>query len=384
MKWKVTLSDLDFDWKEQEKVLSVIRRKWLTMGDLVLKFEKMFARFLGVRNAIAASSGTTALHLAMRALDIGKGDEVLVPAISFVASANVVLYVQGTPVFVDSTSPSDFNLSIEDLEKKITSKSKAIILVHYGGYLADFDRIKILAKKYNLKIVEDSAHSIGVKLSEGFIEKEVMAGTLGDIGCFSFYSNKNLACGEGGMVVTNDDNLAEKIRLLRSHGMTSSTLQRHKAKKYTYDVVELGYNYRMTEIAGALGIEQLKKLKRNNLRRKTLTKIYIKNLSGIPGFSIPFLNYPRNSSYHIFPVLLDEKVNRENVIKKLKAKKIQTSIHYPPIHKFSYYQKRFGFKSGFLPIAEHIGKHELTLPLHPLLKKKDVEYVCKELKKAII
>ncbi len=377
MRWKVTLSDLDFDKREQEKVLSVIRRKWLTMGDFVLRFEKMFAGFLDIKNAIATSSGTTALHLAMRALGIKKGDEVLVPAVSFVASANAVLYVGGTPVFVDSTSPSDFNLSYKDLEKKITSKSKAIILVHYGGYLADFERIGILAKKYNLKIVEDSAHAIGVKL------KNRMAGALGDIGCFSFYSNKNLACGEGGMVVTNDFNLAEKIRLLRSQGMTSSALQRHKAEIFTYDVVELGYNYRMTEIAASLGIEQLKKLKKNNIRRKNLTKIYVKNLSETSGLSIPFLNYPRNSSYHIFPVLLDKNVKRDFVMKRLKAKKIQTSIHYPPIHRFSYYAKRFGFKSGFLPTAEHIGKNELTLPLHPLLKKEDVEYVCQELKKTM-
>jgi len=378
MRWKVALSDVDFDQREQKKVLSVIRGKWLTMGDFVLKFEKMLARFLGIRNAAATSSGTTALHLAMRALDIGKGDEVLVPSISFIASANVVLYVGGTPVFVDSTSPSDFNLSVEDLKRKITSKSKAIILVHYGGYLADFQRIKILAKKHNLKIVEDSAHAIGVKLNQK------MAGTFGDIGCFSFYSNKNLACGEGGMVVTNDDNLAKKIRLLRSHGMTSSTLQRHRAEKFGYDVVELGYNYRMTEIAASLGIEQLKKLKRNNLKRKKLTKIYQENLCDIGGLSIPFLDYPRDSSYHIFPVLLGKSVDRESVMKKLKGKKIQTSIHYPPIHLFSYYQRRFDLKSGFLPTAEHIGKHELTLPLHPLLRKEDVEYVCQELGKAII
>ncbi|KPL00335.1 MAG: hypothetical protein AMJ90_08260 [candidate division Zixibacteria bacterium SM23_73_2] len=377
MRWKVALSDLDFDQKEKERVLSVLRGKWLTMGDFVLKFEKLFARFLGIRNALATSSGTTALHLAMRALGIKKGDEVLVPSISFVASANVVLYVGATPVFVDSTSQSDFNLSVVDLKKKITPKTKAIVLVHYGGYLTDFKRIKDLADKHDLKIVEDSAHSVGVRL------KNKMAGALGDIGCFSFYSNKNLACGEGGMVVTDDDGLAEKIKLLRSQGMTSSTLQRHKAKDFTYDVVELGYNYRMTEIAASLGIEQLRKLKRNNLRRKRLTQTYVKNLSGVSGLSIPFLNYPRDTSYHIFPVLLDEDVDREVVMKRLRNKRIQTSIHYPPIHRFSYYKKRFGLKSGYLPTAEHIGKHELTLPLHPLLKNNDVEYVCQELKKAL-
>lgn len=185
------------------------------------------------------------------------------------------------------------------------------------------------------------------------------------------------------MVVTDDDGLAEKIKLLRSQGMTSSTLQRHKAKDFTYDVVELGYNYRMTEIAASLGIEQLRKLKRNNLRRKRLTQTYVKNLSGVSGLSIPFLNYPRDTSYHIFPVLLDEDVDREVVMKRLRNKRIQTSIHYPPIHRFSYYKKRFGLKSGYLPTAEHIGKHELTLPLHPLLKNNDVEYVCQELKKAL-
>ena len=377
MKWRVALSDLNFDHRERRIVNQVIRNRWLTMGEMVKKLERNFANFLGVRHAFGVSSGTAALHLALRTLNIKNEDEVLVPSLSFVASSNAILYVGAKPVFVDITSLSDFNMSCDDLEEKIPRKTRAIMVVHYGGYLADMDRIKRIAKKHNLFVIEDAAHAIGAKF------KSRMAGGIGDIGCFSFFSNKNMATGEGGMIVTNRNKFAEKIRLLRSHGMTSMTWDRHKGYAYSYDVTELGYNYRMTEINAALGIEQLKKLKSSNRKRKALIKIYTENLKGTKGLSIPFLNYPRDSAFHLFPILLDKDVDREKFMNSLKKEKIQTSIHYPPIHKFSYYDKNLRASRNKLPLTEHVGRCEVTLPLHPLLKKEDILFVCDRIKRIL-
>lgn len=377
MRWKVALSDLNFDQREQEIVRQVLQNRWLTMGEMVKRLERNFANFIGVRHAFAVSSGTAALHLALRALDIKTEDEVLVPSLTFVASANAILYVGAKPVFVDITSLSDFNLSCDDLEDKITPKTKAIMVVHYGGYLSDMERIQKIAKKHNLFAIEDTAHAIGAKF------ESKMAGAISDIGCFSFFSNKNMATGEGGMIVTNRDEFAEKIRLLRSHGMTSVTWDRHKGHAYSYDVTELGYNYRMTEINAALGIEQLKKLKSSNHKRKSLVRIYVENLKGTEDLSIPFLNYPRDSAFHLFPILLDKDVDREKFMNFLKKEKIQTSIHYPPIHKFSYYQKSFKASRNCLPLTEYVGKHEVTLPLHPLLKKEDILFVCNKIERIL-
>jgi dTDP-4-amino-4,6-dideoxygalactose transaminase len=378
MKWKVALSDLNFDHREQKIVSQVIRNRWLTMGEMVKKLERNFAEFLGVKHAIAVSSGTAAIHLALRALNIEPEDEVLVPSLTFVASSNAILYVGAKPVFVDITSLFDLNLSADDLENKITPKTKAIMVVHYGGYLADMDRIKKIAKKHDLFVIEDTAHAIGAKF------RSKMAGGIGDIGCFSFFSNKNMATGEGGMIATHQDKYAEKIRLLRSHGMTSMTWDRHKGHAYSYDVTELGYNYRMTEMNAALGIEQLKKLRRSNRIRKSLVKIYIGNLEGTGGLSIPFLNYPRDSAFHLFPILLEKDRDREKFMQTLRRKGIQTSIHYPPVHKFSYYQKNLRASRNKLPLTEYVGAHEVTLPLHPLLKERDILFVCDQIKRVLL
>jgi len=372
MKWKIALADLDFDQRELNQALRVLKSKWLTMGEMVQKFESKFAQFVGAKHAIATSSGTGALHLALKSLGLEPTDEVLVPAITFVASANAILYNGAKPVFVDSTSLDDFNISPEDIERKITRRTRAIIVLHYAGYLANMDKIRRIAKKTNLFVIEDAAHAIGAKLGSR------MAGNLGTLGCFSFFSNKNLATGEGGMVVTNDKKLADKIRLNRSHGMTALTWERHIKKAISYDVVDLGYNYRMTELSAAIGLEQLKKLRKNNLKRKKLTDLYVQNLNRIEGLHIPFQNYPRNSSHHIFPILLDKKIDRKKFIEGLRQKGIQTSIHYPPVHQFTYYKKILKTSRLGLPIAKKIGTREVTLPLHPLMSEKDAKYVCEE------
>jgi len=239
-------------------------------------------------------------------------------------------------------------------------------------------RINQIAQKYNLAVIEDSAHAIGAE-----INKKKM-GTWGDMGCFSFFSNKNLVTGEGGMLVTNSDELAQKLKLLRSHGMTTLTWERHKGQAHCYDVVELGFNYRMTEIESALGIEQLKKLKKNNTKRERLTKFYIKQLKGVSQIKIPFLNYPHQSSFHIFPILLGKGIDRNRFLEEMKKRKIQTSVHYQPVHKFTYYQNNFPeVREISLPNTEYVGKQEVTLPLHPLMTERDVIYVCNSIRKII-
>ena len=377
MKWKIALSDLNFDHRERKIVNQVIQNKWLTMGEMVKKLERNFASFLEVKHAFGVASGTAALHLALRVLDIKPDDEVLVPSLSFVASSNAILYAGARPVFVDITSFSDLNLSCDDLERKITRKTKAIMVVHYGGHLADMGRIKKIAKEHNLFVIEDAAHAIGARF------KSRMAGGIGDIGCFSFFSNKNMATGEGGMIVTNQDRYARKIKLLRSHGMTSMTWDRHKGHAYSYDVTELGYNYRMNELNAALGIEQLKKLRSSNRVRRSLSSTYAGNLAGTKGLSIPFLNDTRDSASHLFPILLEKDVDRENFMRQLKREGIQTSIHYPPIHQFSYYRENLKTGRNKLPLTEHVGRHEVTLPLHPLLRKKDILFVCDWIKRIL-
>jgi len=377
MKWKVTLSDLNFDQGERRVVDRVIRSKWLTMGETVQRLERDFARFVGAKHAVAVSSGTAALHLALIVLDLKPKDEVLVPALSFVASSNAVLYIGATPVFVDISSLDDLNLSPDDVERKITRRTKAIVIVHYGGYLADVEHIRKIARRHRLHLVEDSAHAVGASMNSR------MAGTFGHIGCFSFFSNKNMATGEGGMLVTDDDGLARRLRLLRSHGMTSMTLSRHQGHAHTYDVVDLGFNYRMTEISAALGILQLKKLKSGNRKRKALTDLYMSHLEGIRGLSIPFRDYQRGSAHHLFPIILDRGANREKFMQLLRQKGIQTSIHYPPIHTFSYYRRNFHGRKVRLPLTEQVGQREVTLPLHPLLSKQDVVFVCNAVKEIL-
>lgn len=372
--WKIPLFDITFDEQELEATQRVIRSGWLTMGEMTQKFEQQFAEYVGVRHAIAVSNCTTALHLANLALDIGPGHEVICPALSFVAAANSILYTGARPVFVDIKSLQDFTISPEDIQAKITPKTKAIQVMHYAGYPCDMDPIMDLAKRHQLHVVEDCAHAPGAAYQGS------KCGNLGHIGCFSFFSNKNMTTGEGGMVTTNDDQLARKIRLMRSHGMTSLTLDRHKGHAHSYDVVELGFNYRIDEIGAALGLCQLAKLEKNNERRKKIVAGYQELLADLPLIEIPFKGFEQKSAYHIFPVLLDKRINRSMLIEEMKLKGIQTSIHYPSIHLFSYYQNRFEHARGMLPLTEEVSDCELTLPLYPHMNLDQVEFICNSLK----
>ena len=366
--WKIPLSDISFCDKEMSAIQNVIRSGWLTMGKVTQNFETQFASFLGVKHAIAVSNCTAALHLANIALGIGPGDEVICPSLTFVAGANSITYTKATPVFADIVSCDDLSVSPQDIENKITEKTKAIQVMHYAGFACDMKSIIKIAKIHNLYVIEDCAHAPGAE------SNSKKCGTIGDIGCFSFFSNKNMTTGEGGMVTTNDDEIDRKVRLMRSHGMTTLTWERFKGHAFSYDVVEPGFNYRIDEIRSAIGLTQLDKLLSYNARRKKLSALYRKYLTGISELHIPFQNISDVSTYHIFPIILHKSINRSEFMKYLKKHGIQTSIHYPPLHKFDYYHRLFGKKDG-LTVTEEIAKREVTLPLFPNMQIHDVCYI---------
>jgi dTDP-4-amino-4,6-dideoxygalactose transaminase len=369
MEIRIPLSDLDYGTEEETAVLDVVRSRWLTMGAVTHEFEDNFAQAIGAKYAFAVSNCTDALHLAALALEIGPGDEVIVPSMTFVASANSILYTGAEVKFADIIGELEPNIRPDEIEKLITPKTKAICAVHYGGYPCHMDKIVEIAQHHHLALIEDAAHAPGA------VWQNRALGTWGDAGCFSFFSNKNIATGEGGMLVTNRDDIAEKVKFYRSHGMTTLTWDRHRGHAHSYDVIALGHNFRIDEIHSALGNAQLKKLARNNARRKLLTEQYHQELERLNtlGFELPFSKICGEPAYHILPVLLPKGINRDDFMTKLRNAGIQTSIHYPPVHQFSYYQQRYG--QIFLPVTEAYAAREVTLPLYPTMKEEDLRYI---------
>ena len=372
--WKIPLFDSDFGNEEIGAVTKVLQSRWLTMGEITHQFETQFCNYINVKHAFAVSNGTTALHLANVVLGIGPGDEVIVPSLTFIASVNSIIYTGATPVFADVVSEDDLTISPQDIERKITDKTKAILVVHYGGYSCQMEEIMSLAGRYNLLVIEDAAHAPGAKLNGTW------CGVFGECGCFSFFSNKNLATGEGGILVTNRDDLAERIKLIRSHGMTSLSFDRYRGHSFSYDVVDLGYNYRPTEIGSALGMIQLNKLAAKNKQRKKLVEYYQNKLVDLEYIKIPFITHPGLSSYHIFPIILSPELDRNKFMEFLKLNGIQTSIHYPPAHRFTYHKKYLQPKHS-LPVTEDIAQREVTLPLYPDLKFEEIDYIANVIKK---
>lgn len=381
MEWRVPLSDIDFGDEELTAVTEVLKSRWLSMGEVTKQFESEFAAYTSAKNAIAVTNATAALHLACVACGLQKGDEVILPSLTFVATANAVRYCGATPVFADIESRQSLNISPAGIARHLTNKTRAIMVMHYAGYPCDMPAIMQFAREHKLIVLEDAAHSVGAWLEDRHL------GTWGDIGCFSFFSNKNMTTGEGGMLVTNDDALAERLRLLRSHGMTSLSWDRYKGHAQTYDVVALGYNYRIDEIRSALGRTQLKKLDRNNAKRKDLTALYRKLLGElVPSVSVPFAETAGSPAYHIFPILLPKMGDmdpimlpvdnyRELFMDGMKAHGIQTSIHYPPAHRFDLYQKQALHKKVELPITEEVCAREVTLPLYSAMSETDIRFV---------
>lgn len=359
----IPIAKISISKAEENAILRVLRSGVLTQGKEIEQFEKEFATYIGTKFAVTVSSGTTALHLAFRVLGIGPGDEVITTPLSFVASTSSIIYVGAKPVFVDVLS--DGNIDASKIEEKITSRTKAILPVHLYGNPADLDIILKIAKKYKLKVIEDACQAHGAK----FNGKKV--GSFGDLGCFSFYATKNMTTGEGGMITTNNKNLYEKLKLLRSHG---------SLKRYYHKL--LGYNFRMTDIQAAMGRVQLKKLdKNNNIRLKNA--LYLSHLlNGIKGIKIPQFSKNKKAVFHQFSITLTEKfpLTRDQLIGTLREKGIDSSIHYPiAIHKQEILRK-LGYKD-YLPNAERLSKYILSLPIHPNVSKNNLDFIGETLRK---
>jgi len=361
--------------EDKKAVLDALTSRWLTGGPRAKEFEKMFACYIGTNHAIAVNSCTAALHLAMRASNIGPGDEVIVPVFTFAATANAPLFVGAKPVFADIDEKT-FNISPKDIQNKITKKTKAIIVVHYGGQPCDMKEIMQIAKRHNLHVVEDCAHSLG---AEYMGQK---TGSIGTIGCFSFYPTKIITTLEGGMATTNDEQIAKQIQILREHGMTRGAFNREKTATWYYDVINLGYNYRLNEVQAALGISQLKKINEINKKRIEAAHHYTQKLEKIHGIIPPYEAKDRTHVYHLYAIRVIEQkrgLNRDDLYKKLSKKGIGLSVHYTPLHLLTFYKKTLGYKTGDFPIAEQVSKEILSLPIYPTITKAQIDYVVKEL-----
>ena len=374
--WKVQLFELNFDSRETRAATDVIESRWIAMGERTREFETEFSGMLGGDVSCAAvSSCTAALHLALLSCDVGQGDEVIIPALTFVADINVVEMVGATAVLADCESEANWNVSATTIAQCITEKTKAVIVVHFAGYPCDMDEIVSLCKKHNIRLIEDVAHAPGA------MYKGRACGTFGDFGCFSFFTNKNLSIGEGGMLSTSSKLLDQKARYFRAHGMTSLTLDRFKGRAISYDVAQPGLNYRIDEIRSAIGLVQLDKLAEGNQQRKAIVERYVDLLKDQKGLQVPFVGFPNcDPSYHIFIVLLSESVDRVEVINSMKEDGVQTSIHYPSFRAFSAYKDR---AFGPTPIADKVSERVLTLPLYPTMTFEQVDLVVDSLKKAL-
>lgn len=367
MSYKIPLFDLNFDEKEEQAALETIKSKWISTGPKTAAFEKRFAEMLHVDHAVALSNCTVSLHLALKLAGVKAGDEVICPSLTFVATVNSIRYVDAIPVFADVTNYENPTIDPEDILKKITPKTTAIVVMHYGGFACDMDRIMEIAKAHNLKVIEDACHG---PLAE---YKGKKLGTIGDIGCFSFFSNKNISTGEGGMLITNNQEYADRTKLLRSHGMTSLSYDRAKGHSTAYDVIELGYNYRMDDIHSSIGLAQLDKIEADLAKRSEIRKAYIEQLKGIEGIIIPFENYTDFSSNYIFPIVLKDSIfeKRDKVREQLAEAGIQTSVHYPAVHRFLIYKDFY----SALAVTDYLVDNLITLPMYSKLTKEQITFI---------
>ena len=375
MAYDIPLFNLNFDEKEAKAAYETIKSGWISTGPKCAELEQMFVDMWKVKYAVSVTNCTDALHLCCLVCGVGPGDEVLCPSLTFAASANCIRYAGATPVFCDIVGPDHINIDPEDIKKKITPKTKAIVVVHMAGYPAKMDEIMEIARNHNLKVIEDACHG---PLSE---YKGKKLGTIGDCAAFSFFSNKNISTGEGGMFISNNEELANKARLMRSHGMTTMSYQRASGHATAYDIVELGYNFRLDDIRASIAIEQLKKLPGDLEKRILVRKRYVENLSKIKGVVVPFADCTEFTSNYIMPIVLTQcsKDDRDAIREKIHAAGIQTSVHYPAIHKFSIY-KDYG---AVLPQTEYVTDHEITLPMYAALTMEQVDFICETVNKAI-
>jgi dTDP-4-amino-4,6-dideoxygalactose transaminase len=373
---ELPLFDLRLQPRDLDAVAETLRSGWLTMGPRTATFEEAFAAQLGARHAVAVSSCTAALHLAYLAAGVGPGDEVIVPSFTFAATANAVLYCGATPVFAEILSRERPHLDPADVERRITPDTKAVCVVHYAGYPAAVDQLAELCEARGVALIEDVAHAPSAMLHGRKL------GTWGLAGAFSFFSNKILSVGEGGLLCTDDDEVAALARSRRSHAMTSGTWDRHRGRTDTYDVVQLGYNYRLDEPRAALLLSRLEGLEADIARRRELTLRYRALLAQVPGLIVPFDEGDvSDSSCYVMPVMLERRGTQAEVASRLREVGIQTSIFYPAVHRFSAYRERFPDVS--LALTELAAQTELTLPLFPHMTHEDQDRVVAALAEAL-
>lgn len=372
MNFKIPLSKPDITEKEKKAVLKVLETPHLSLGRKHKEFEEIIARFAGVKYAVAVNSGTSGLHLIIRALGIGEGDEVITTPFSFIASSNCILFEKAKPVFVDIKSDT-FNIDVEKIEKKITEKTKAILAVDVFSQPADWQELKKIAKKRKLFLIEDSAEALGSE------QNGKKCGSFGDAAIFAFYPNKQITTGEGGVVLTNNKKIYQLCQGMANQG------RKNKNGKWL-EHVWLGYNYRLDELSCALGIAQMKRIKEILKKREQVAKNYIQKLNIIDGLEVPFVKKENKLSWFVFAVKLSEKFSgkkRDKIIQEMSKRGIQCGNYFQAIHLQPFYKKEFGFKEGDFSVAENISKRTLALPFFNNLTKKEVEFTVENLKEII-
>jgi perosamine synthetase len=367
------------DKEDIREVISVLKSDWLTQGPKVKEFEESLCKHTGARYAVAVSSGAAALHIACLAAEIKPGDEVITSPITFVASANCILYCNGTPVFVDILQDT-VNIDPKKIKQKISQKTKAIIPVHFAGHPCDLEEIKLIAEEYNLLVIEDAAHALGAD----YKNSRIGSCKYSDMTIFSFHPVKHITTGEGGAVLTNNADLYERLLMFRNHGITKDKNKMANFEgPWYYEMQKLGFNYRLSDLHCAIGISQLKRLEKFIERRRELVDIYTKELSGIDEIILPVEKSYVKSSWHIYYIRLKDSNKRKIIFEKLLKSNIGVQVHYIPVHLQPYYRKSFGYKAGDFPIAEKYYNSTITLPLFPKIKNNEIQYVINILKKEI-
>jgi dTDP-4-amino-4,6-dideoxygalactose transaminase len=372
--WHVPLADVVVPEADIDAVADTYRSGWLSMGPRTEQLERAFEAYAGARHAIAVTNGTAALHLVCAGAGIGPGDEVVVPSLTFVATVNAIAYTGARPVFADIAGPTEPWLSPEAVEAAITPRTTAIMAMAYGGHPGELEQLHSLAERHGLLLLEDAAHATGSRIRGRHV------GTFGAAAAFSFFSNKNLGIGEGGMVVTDDDEIAARIRLLRSHGMTTLSWDRHRGHATDYDVVALGFNYRIDEPRAALAERRLARLDAENRQRGELVERYRGALEGIDGIhsALPPVE-GAELAHHLYAAVLEPEVDRREIRRELAERGVQTSVHYPPVHGFSIYSDR----AADLPLTEAYGARTVTLPLFAHMSDSQQDLVIEALATAI-
>lgn len=366
--YKIPLSKPDITEKEKKAVLDVLNTAHLSLGKKYLEFEKLAAKFAGVKYAVAVNSGTSGLHLIVRALDIGRGDEVITSPFSFISSANCILYEEAKPVFCDIDEKT-FNIDVSKIEEKITPKTKAILAPDIFSQPADWQELQKIAKKHKLFLIEDSAEALGSEYNGK------RCGSFGEAGIFAFYPNKQITTGEGGMILTNNKKIYEFCKSSANQG------RRVKDGKWLEHIM-LGYNYRLDEMSSALGVVQMQRIKEILAKRAKIAALYNKKLKGIDGLEIPYIKPGNKLSWFVYVVKLNEKfagAKRDKIIKDMASADVQCSNYFQPIHLQTFYKKEFGHKGGDFPVAEDVGSRTLALPFYANLSEKEVDFVVQKL-----